>query len=100
MEGGVAEELTPEQLPWSSRAMKICEMARALASAYGKQEIDTLCLLLAVVSEGGGLGAQILCQYGIVKESLARFMPKPTEEEPPQVTETSAQEQGGSQSVF
>ena len=93
MEGGVAEELPPEQLPWSSRAMKICEMARALASAYGKQEIDTLCLLLAVVSEGGGLGAQILCQYGIVKESLARFMPKPTEEEPPQVTETSAQEQ-------
>ncbi len=73
--GGVAEN-PPNELPWSQRALKVCEMARMVAESRGEKAIRSLFLLFAIVSEGVGLGALILRQLGITAERLERFMPQ------------------------
>ncbi len=73
--GGVAEN-PPNELPWSQRALKVCEMARMVAESRGEKAIRSLFLLFAIVSDGVGLGALILRQLGITSERLERFMPQ------------------------
>ncbi len=75
LSGGVAEN-PPESLPWSQRALKVCEMARMVAESRGEKSIHSLFILFAIVSEGVGLGALVLRQLGITSEKLERFMPQ------------------------
>lgn len=84
--GGVAEAMPPERLPWSPRALKVCDAARLVAESRGMPQVDTLALLFAAVSEGGGLGALVLHQLNVTAETLERFMPQrdTTEELPPE----------------
>lgn len=73
--GGIAED-RPGDLPWSQRALKVCDMARLVAESRGMEEVTTLCLLFAVVSEGEGMGAIVLRQVGVTPETLEAFMPQ------------------------
>ncbi len=73
--GGVAEN-PPDELPWSQRALKVCDMAKMVAESRGEKAVRSLFLLFAIVSEGVGLGALILRQLGITSERLERFMPQ------------------------
>ncbi|MDO5765634.1 MAG: ATP-dependent Clp protease ATP-binding subunit, partial [Elusimicrobiales bacterium] len=83
--GGVAEN--PEALPWSQRALKICEMARMIAESRGMPGVNTLCLLFAVVSDGEGLGALVLRQVKVTVQTLERFMPQTDTTEPKESAE-------------
>ena len=83
--GGVAEAGAPESLPWSPRALKVCDAARLVAESRGMASVNTMALLFAAVSEGGGLGALVLTQLNVTTETLERFMPqRDATEEPPQ----------------
>lgn len=83
--GGIAEAMPPERLPWSPRALKVCDAARLVAESRGMPRVNTLALLFAAVSEGGGLGALVLHQLNVTTETLERFMPqRDATEEPAQ----------------
>lgn len=82
--GGVAENVPPSELPWSQRALKVCDMAMLLASAHGASEADSVHLLAAVVSEGAGLGALVLRQLGIDEARMQRVLS--LEREQPEAT--------------
>lgn len=95
--GGVAENVPPEELPWSQRALKVCDMATLLASSHGASEADSVHLLAAIVSEGAGLGALVLRQLGIDEARLQNFL-SPAREQPEAMADESAPEGGRSES--
>jgi ATP-dependent Clp protease ATP-binding subunit ClpC len=74
--GGLVEERPSERIPWSQRALKTCEMAQLAAESRGKEKVDALFLLFAIVNEGAGIGALILRQIGLTPETLEPFMPQ------------------------
>ncbi len=91
--GGVAEN-PPDALPWSQRALKVCEMARLVAESRGEKQVASLFILFALVSEGAGLGALVLRQLGITPEKLERFMPQTDATEPARPTTRRASPSG------
>ena len=74
--GGVADAVPLEALAWSPRALKICEMAQMIAQTRGMKEVATTCLLLAIVSEGQGRGAELLMQVDVRQESIEELLPQ------------------------
>lgn len=74
--GGVADAVPLEALAWSPRALKICEMAQMIAQTRGMKEAETTCLLLAIVSEGQGRGAELLMQVDVRQESIEEMLPQ------------------------
>lgn len=86
--GGIAED-RPGDLPWSQRALKVCDMAHLVAESRGMPEVTTLCLLFAVVSEGEGMGAIVLRQVGVTVEALEAFMPQTDATEPDRGTDAT-----------
>ena len=81
--GGIAENLPPGGLPWSQRALKVCEMARLVAETRGSERVTSLFLLFSIVAEGEGLGALILRQLNVTPEALERYMPQQDATEEP-----------------
>jgi ATP-dependent Clp protease ATP-binding subunit ClpC len=51
-------------------------MAQLAAESRGKEKVDALFLLFAIVNEGAGIGALILRQIGLTPETLEPFMPQ------------------------
>lgn len=74
--GGVADERPLNAIPWSQRALKACEIAKLAAESRGRDKVDSLFLLFAIVTEGVGIGALVLRQVGVTPESLESFMPQ------------------------
>ena len=72
--GGVAENPPEGELPWSQRALKVCELARMLAARRGVEAVDSLWLLVALVEEGQGLGALVLRQVGLNETRIQKFL--------------------------
>lgn len=54
----------------SKRAEKILHLARGVAREYGQGYVGTEHLLLAIIKEGTGLGAQILLAHGATEEAV------------------------------
>ncbi len=82
--GGIMDARPPEALPWSPRALKVCEGARLVAESRAMERINTMALLFSMVSEGGGLGALVLRQLNVTTDTLESFMPQRDATEPPE----------------
>jgi DNA-binding transcriptional regulator YhcF (GntR family) len=64
-----------EELPYTSRAKKVLEFTMAEARQSGATAVDTKQVLLGVVREGKGLGAEVLRQFGVTLENLRTAEP-------------------------
>ncbi len=74
--GGIAEELPSGKLPWSQRALKACDLALFAAESRDVSPCTSRFLLFAVVAEGIGIGALILRQLGLIRETLEPYLPQ------------------------
>ena len=64
--------LSPEKICWSVRVLKVCELAKAIALQEKFKQVNTTCLLLAIVKECDGLGAIILRHTEVTEERLLK----------------------------
>ncbi|MCG3132169.1 MAG: Negative regulator of genetic competence ClpC/MecB [Phycisphaerae bacterium] len=56
----------------SARVEKVIKLANAVAREYDREYVGTEHLLLAIASDGTGLGAEILSSHGATPEKLRR----------------------------
>ncbi|GIK15346.1 MAG: hypothetical protein BroJett003_03100 [Planctomycetota bacterium] len=56
----------------SARVEKVIKLANAVAREYDREYVGTEHLLLAIASDGTGLGAEILSRHGVTPEKLRR----------------------------
>ena len=74
---GPGQQTPRGHIPFTPRAKKILELALREALTMGSEVIDTEHLLLALLDEGDGVGAQILQRLGAtaqaVREAVARL---------------------------
>jgi hypothetical protein len=66
--GDVEVEEPDGHIPFTPRSKTVLEMAANEAEALGEESIGTHHLLLALVSEGEGIAAQILSHHGLTAE--------------------------------
>ena len=75
---GLGEQHPHGHIPFTPRAKKILELSLREALTTGSEVIDTQHLLLGLVDEGDGVGAQILERLGAtaqaVRETVARLI--------------------------
>jgi ATP-dependent Clp protease ATP-binding subunit ClpC len=75
---GLGEQHPQGHIPFTPRAKKILELSLREALTTGSQVIDTQHLLLGLVDEGDGVGAQILQRLGAtaqaVRETVVRLI--------------------------
>jgi ATP-dependent Clp protease ATP-binding subunit ClpC len=75
---GLGDQKPHGHIPFTPRAKKILELSLREALTMGSQVIDTQHLLLGLVDEGDGVGAQILERLGAtaqaVRETVARLI--------------------------
>lgn len=75
---GPGQQTPRGHIPFTPRAKKILELALREALTMGSEVIDTEHLLLGLIDEGDGVGAQILQQRGAtaqaVREAVARLI--------------------------
>jgi ATP-dependent Clp protease ATP-binding subunit ClpC len=75
---GLGDQKPHGHIPFTPRAKKILELSLREALTTGSQVIDTQHLLLGLVDEGDGAGAQILQRLGAtaqaVRETVARLI--------------------------
>ena len=75
---GPGQQTPHGHIPFTPRAKKILELALREALTMGSQVIDTEHLLLGLIDEGDGVGAQILQRLGAtaqaVREAVARLI--------------------------
>jgi ATP-dependent Clp protease ATP-binding subunit ClpC len=71
---------TSNDLPYTSRAKKVIELAMKEARLLNHDHVDTLHLLVGVLAEERGIGAQVLTNHGIslvaAREELTRVTPE------------------------
>ena len=66
------EERPPRQIIPTTRTKKVIDLALQAAEEQGQQSVGTAHLLLALVTEGEGLGAIVLRNLGASKETVRR----------------------------
>lgn len=75
---GPGQQTPRGHIPFTPRAKKILELSLREALTMGSEVIDTEHLLLGLIDEGDGVGAQILQQRGAtaqaVREAVARLI--------------------------
>ena len=75
---GPGQQTPRGHIPFTPRAKKILELALREALTMGSEVIDTEHLLLGLIDEGDGVGAQILQRLGAtaqaVREAVARLI--------------------------
>ncbi len=75
---GPGQQKPHGHIPFTPRAKKILELALREALTMGSEAIDTEHLLLGLIDEGDGVGAQILQRLGAtaqaVREAVARLI--------------------------
>ncbi len=75
---GPGQQTPRGHIPFTPRAKKILELALREALTMGSEVIDTQHLLLGLIDEGDGVGAQILQRLGAtaqaVREAVARLI--------------------------
>jgi ATP-dependent Clp protease ATP-binding subunit ClpC len=75
---GPGQQTPHGHIPFTPRAKKILELALREALTMGSETIDTQHLLLGLIDEGDGVGAQILQRLGAtvqaVREAVARLI--------------------------
>ena len=75
---GLGEQKPHGHIPFTPRAKKILELSLREALTMGSEVIDTQHLLLGLIDEGDGVGAQILQRLGAtaqaVRETVARLI--------------------------
>jgi ATP-dependent Clp protease ATP-binding subunit ClpC len=75
---GPGQQTPHGHIPFTPRAKKILELALREALTMGSEAIDTEHLLLGLIDEGDGVGAQILQRLGAtvqaVREAVARLI--------------------------
>lgn len=72
---GTNTRQTPD-LPYTSRAKKILELAMTAAREGGQSYVGTEHVLLGVLREENGIGAQVLAQAGVTVEAVAAVLPE------------------------
>src|SRR5512132_4187051 len=65
---GKAAQATGPDLPYTSRAKKVLELAMSEAREMGHSYVGTEHLLLGLLREEQGIGAQVLVSLGITRE--------------------------------
>ena len=90
---GPGQQTPHGHIPFTPRAKKILELSLREALTMGSQVINTEHLLLGLIDEGDGVGAQILQRLGAtaqaVREAVARLIT--TEPEAAEVTEPGSE---------
>jgi len=90
---GPGQQTPHGHIPFTPRAKKILELSLREALTLGSQVINTEHLLLGLIDEGDGVGAQILQRLGAtaqaVREAVARLIT--TEPEAAEVTEPGSE---------
>ena len=90
---GPGQQHPSGHIPFTPRAKKILELSLREALTMGSEVIDTEHLLLGLIDEGDGVGAQILQRLGAtaqaVREAVARLIT--TEPEAAEVTEPGSE---------
>ena len=75
---GLGDQKPHGHIPFTPRAKKILELSLREALTMGSEVIDTQHLLLGLIDEGDGVGAQILQRLGAtaqaVRETVARLI--------------------------
>ena len=75
---GLGQQPLTGHIPFTPRAKKILELSLREALTTGSEVIDTQHLLLGLIDEGDGVGAQILQRLGAtaqaVRETIARLI--------------------------
>jgi ATP-dependent Clp protease ATP-binding subunit ClpC len=75
---GLGQQKPHGHIPFTPRAKKILELSLREALTMGSEVIDTQHLLLGLIDEGDGVGAQILQRLGAtaqaVRETVARLI--------------------------
>lgn len=67
---GAGEEKSPDQIPFTPRARKVCELALREALSLGHNYIDTEHILLGLVRENEGVAARILLDFDADSEKV------------------------------
>src|SRR6266566_6585550 len=67
---GLGDEVTSGQIPFTPRAKKVLELALRTAKDIGHNYIGTEHILLGLVSEGEGVAARILYDFGAFPEQI------------------------------
>jgi ATP-dependent Clp protease ATP-binding subunit ClpC len=67
---GQGEEVATGEIPFTSRAKKVLELALREALSLGHDYIDTEHILLGLVREDTGVGARILLKLGVNANSI------------------------------
>ncbi len=82
---GPGQQQSHGHIPFTPRAKKILELSLREALNMGSEVIDTEHLLLGLIDEGDGVGAQILQRFGAtaqpVREAVARLVNSEVEAE-------------------
>jgi ATP-dependent Clp protease ATP-binding subunit ClpC len=83
---GKADQMTGPDLPYTSRAKKVLELAMSEARALNHSYVGTEHLLLGLLAEARGLAAQALGSFGVTLEKARAEMSRilGTEMSPPQ----------------
>ena len=68
IKGGTADKTVGPDLPYTSRAKKVLELAISEARLFSHSYVGTEHLLLGVIAEERGIGAQILSSMGVTLE--------------------------------
>src|SRR5690242_21733275 len=88
---GKAAQTTGPDLPYTSRAKKVLELAMSEASELNHSYVGTEHLLLGLLAEGKGIAAGVLDSFGVtlekaraeVRRTLGTEMPAQPKPEPP-----------------
>jgi ATP-dependent Clp protease ATP-binding subunit ClpC len=79
-----SERLSSGHIPFTPRSKKVLELSLREAMALGHNYIGTEHVLLGLIREGEGVGAQVLTQQGLTLEQVrARVIELVPEGEPP-----------------
>jgi ATP-dependent Clp protease ATP-binding subunit ClpC len=79
---GPGQQLSHGHIPFTPRAKKILELSLREALHMGSEVIDTEHLLLGLIDEGDGVGAQILQRFGVTAQSVREAVTRLVNAEP------------------
>jgi hypothetical protein len=85
---GEGRDVPRGKIPLTPRAKRALELARDEADRLGQPTVATEHILLGVIAEGGGIGAQILLELGLTPDRVReRIHELPTQGEPSVATQ-------------